>query len=95
MSTPSVVHHDLDACTGSGAAAPGPAGWLAFAATPTFAFMALWTASTGAPPDMLCMQHASPLSGMTAMYALMGAFHVAPWLRLMSTWLRDGRRRDR
>ena len=38
-----------------------------------------------AQPDLLCasMQHASPLTGMTAMYLLMSVFHAAPWLRLL------------
>jgi hypothetical protein len=69
-----------DGCAGSGSA-PGIAGWLSLAATPTFALMALWSAVTSGPPDMLCMRHGSPLSGMTAMYLLMSAFHVTPWLR--------------
>lgn len=90
MSTSSLVRRDVEACSGSGVAAPGPAGWLALAATPTFAAMALWTAATAAPPDMLCMMHASPLGGMTAMYALMSAFHLTPWLRLVSGARRGG-----
>jgi hypothetical protein len=66
------------------------AGWLALAAAPTFALMALWTGLSGDRPDMLCMSGpgASPLGGMAAMYALMAAFHAAPWLR----WI--GRRGD-
>jgi len=63
------------------------ADWLYFAAAPTFAIMALLTAFPGAgAPDMLCAaaQHASPLSGMAAMYGLMSAFHSAPWLKLAS-----------
>jgi len=64
-----------------GIAARG-ANWLCLAAAPTFAIMALLTAG---PPDMLCAaaQPAS-LSGMAAMYWLMSAFHMAPWLRLTS-----------
>ena len=70
------------------AAAPGAAGWLSLAAAPTFAIMALLTAvPASGPPEMLCSA-ASPLSGMTAMYLLMSAFHSAPWLKLIS-----GRRR--
>jgi hypothetical protein len=64
------------------------ANWLCLAAAPTFAIMALLTALPGAgAPDMLCAaaQHASPLSGMAAMYWLMSAFHVAPWLKLISS----------
>ncbi len=69
-----------------GIAARG-ADWLCLAAAPTFAIMALLTAFANAgPPDMLCaaVQHASPLSGMAAMYWLMSAFHSAPWLKLTS-----------
>ena len=71
----------------SGIAARG-AHWLCLAAAPTFATMALLTALPGAgAPDMLCAaaQHASPLSGMAAMYWLMSAFHAAPWLKLISS----------
>jgi hypothetical protein len=47
--------------------------------------MALLTGVGGGPPDMLCSAaHASPLSGMAAMYLLMSAFHSAPWLKLIS-----------
>jgi hypothetical protein len=64
------------------------ANWLCLAAAPTLAIMALLTAFPGGgPPDMLCAvaQHASPLSGMAAMYWLMSAFHLAPWLKLISS----------
>jgi hypothetical protein len=70
-----------------GIAARG-ANWLCLAAAPTFAIMALLTAfPRGGPPDMLCaaVQHASPLSGMAAMYWLMSAFHSVPWLKLISS----------
>ena len=83
MTNASMLRRDAGPCAGSGHA-PGGAGWLGFAAAPTFAVMAGWTALSGAPPDMLCMQHASPFTGMTAMYLLMSAFHAAPWLRLMA-----------
>ncbi len=75
-----VVHHDVEACAGSGHAASGAAGWLGLAAAPTFAIMALWTGLFSGQPDMLCMamQSASPMSGMTAMYLLMSAFHLSP-----------------
>jgi hypothetical protein len=69
------------------APAIGAADWLGLAAAPTFATMALLTGIiSGGSPDMLCsaMQDASPLSGMAVMYLLMSAFHLAPWLRLIS-----------
>jgi hypothetical protein len=58
-----------------------PGGWLALAAAPTFAAMALWSAFAAGEP--VCGMGSSPLGGMTAMYLLMGAFHLAPWLRLL------------
>jgi hypothetical protein len=60
---------------------------LSLAAAPTFAVMALLTGvSGGGMPDILCSaaQGASPLSGMALMYLLMSAFHLAPWLKLVS-----------
>ena len=61
------------------------AAWLSLAATPTFAVMALLAAvHGGSMPDMMCSGGGSPLSGMVTMYALMSAFHVGPWLRLLS-----------
>jgi hypothetical protein len=77
------------ASAGSGhAAALGAADWLCLAAAPTFAIMALLTGVLGGdPPDMLCSaaKVASPLSGMVPMYVLMSAFHMAPWLKLISS----------
>ena len=65
----------------------GAARWLSLAAAPTFAAMALLTASQEGGPGMLCAPDVSPLTGpltgMTAMYGLMAAFHAAPWLRLL------------
>ncbi len=51
---------------GSGARAA--ADWLCFAATPTFAILALLTALGGSEPEILCaaIQHRSPLSGTCA-----------------------------
>ena len=66
----------------SDVAALGAAGWLGLAAAPTFAVMALLTYLFGGGVDMLCSM--SPLSGMVPMYVLMSAFHLAPWLRLIS-----------
>lgn len=83
---------DTDASTrGSGAiprdngnaATIGAADFLYLAAAPTFAIMALLTAVLGGGSlDALC--GASPLSGMVPMYLLMSAFHLAPWLKLIS-----------
>jgi hypothetical protein len=69
--------------------------WLYLAAAPTFAIMALLTGVLGGSPDMLCaaMQDASPLGGMVPMYLLMSAFHLPPWLRLISS-RRSGARRS-
>jgi hypothetical protein len=69
-----------------GRIAIGASGWLALAATPTFALMALVTAVVGGGRlEMLCSaQDAFPLCGMVPMYALMAAFHSAPWLKLIS-----------
>jgi len=74
-----VVRYDI------AAAARGAADWLGLAAAPTFAIMALITA-TGGEPQLLCSAAhiGSPLSGMVPMYLLMSAFHSAPWLRLMA-----------
>ena len=72
---------------GGNAAAFGAADWLCLAAAPTFAMMALLTGVLGAAAsDMLCSaaQQALPLNGMALMYLLMSAFHLAPWLKLIS-----------
>ncbi|WGR92437.1 hypothetical protein MTX26_20320 [Bradyrhizobium sp. ISRA443] len=57
--------------------------WLSLAAAPAFAIMALLAAA--APADILCVAMQGPISlqGMVPMYALMSAFHLAPWLRLL------------
>jgi hypothetical protein len=62
---------------------------LCLAAAPTFAAMALLTGVFGVGSmAVMCStaQDASPLSGMVLMYWLMTAFHLAPWLRLISHW---------
>jgi hypothetical protein len=47
--------------------------------------MALLTSVFGSGlPEALC-SGASPLSGMIPMYLLMSAFHLAPWLKLISS----------
>lgn len=65
--------------------------WLALAATPTFAIMAVLTAVLGGgQADMLCSAgHGLSLGGMVPMYLLMSAFHSAAWLRLISGWRRE------
>ena len=65
--------------------ARGAAGWLALAASPTFALMA-WIAATDARPMALCSSGPGivPIGGMTAMYLLMCLFHLPPWLKLAS-----------
>ncbi|MFC6487449.1 hypothetical protein [Nitratireductor sp. GCM10026969] len=62
------------------------AGWLAYAASPTFAIMGLIAASD-ATRIALCSAATSilPIDGMTAMYLLMSLFHLPPWLRLAFT----------
>ena len=59
------------------------AGWLALAAAPAFALMALLSAAH-VPQHALCAAGATvlPVDGMTAMYLLMCLFHLPPWLRL-------------
>ena len=58
--------------------------WLSLAAAPTFAVMALLSATTGGALEEFCSRSAgSPFGGMIPMYLLMSAFHSAPWLRLI------------
>jgi hypothetical protein len=94
----STVNHDsADACGGSrDETAVGAADWLCLAAAPTFAVMALLTGvQSSGQPDVFCsaMHDASPLGGMVPMYVLMAAFHLAPWLKLISS-RRSGARRS-
>jgi hypothetical protein len=64
---------------------------LSLAAAPTFAILTVINAvSENGGPVVLC-SGGSGVSGMTIMYALMSAFHAAPWLRLIS---RNPRRRQ-
>ena len=62
-------------------ASPGMADLLRLTAAPTFALMAVLTATSGMP-DALCAA-ASPLGGMVPMYVLMSVFHMPPWLKLI------------
>jgi len=73
-------------CESGNAAARGAADFLYLAAAPTFAIMALLTGVLGGgAADALCsIAGASPLGGMVPMYLLMSAFHLAPWLKLIS-----------
>lgn len=68
------------------AAAPDTAGWLSLAAAPAFAAMAILTLVSGTGMAMMCGPAGglSLLTGMAPMYVLMSAFHVAPWLKLVS-----------
>jgi hypothetical protein len=67
------------------AAARGVADWFGLAAAPTFAIMALITATVGEPQLLCSAAHiGSPLGGMVPMYLLMSAFHSGPWLKLIS-----------
>ena len=63
------------------------ADWLALAAAPTFALMAVVTGILDSDPHQTgcsAAMHTLPLSGMVPMYALMSAFHSTPWLKLVS-----------
>jgi hypothetical protein len=67
--------------------ASGAINILSLAAAPTFAGMAFLTgAFGGGHAEVLCSgpHGASSLSGMVLMYALMSAFHLAPWLKQFS-----------
>jgi hypothetical protein len=66
-------------------AALGVADWVALAAAPTFAIMALLVGVSS---------EASPLSGMVLMYVLMAAFETVAWLKLISS-RRSGSREDK
>ena len=69
-----------------GNATAGAVHLLSLAASPTFATIALTGALDAGAPDLLCSaaQHASPMRGMMAMYLLMSAFHLAPWMKLIA-----------
>ncbi|UVK51762.1 hypothetical protein DBIPINDM_005069 [Mesorhizobium sp. AR02] len=87
------IHSDIGRATPEDTTTLGIADWLCLAAAPTFALMALLSCMQGGEAAMLCMG-ASPLTGpsltgpsltgMPAMYLLMSAFHLAPWLRVIS-----------
>ena len=76
------------------AAALDAAHWLSITAAPTFTLMALLTAVHGSGKvAMICGFAREPawLGGMVPMYLLMGLFHSAPWLRLISSRARRSR----
>ena len=60
--------------------------WLSFAAAPTLAIMALLTVvrDNGLPNAFCTAADNFWPGGMAAMYMLMAAFHLVPWLRLIS-----------
>ena len=59
---------------------------LAFAASPVLVALALLPGVLGGEPaTTVCSSaRASPLTGMAAMYLVMGVLHAAPWLKLLS-----------
>jgi hypothetical protein len=59
---------------------------LGLAAAPAFVTMALMTVCLGGGAEPLCSAsgHGALMSGMVPMYFMMGAFHSAPWLRLIA-----------
>jgi hypothetical protein len=77
------IHSGSGSASHENLATLGIADWLCLAAAPTFALMALLSCLQGSNAPMLCMG-SSPLTGMAAMYLLMSAFHLAPWLRVIS-----------
>jgi hypothetical protein len=60
--------------------------WLHFAAAPIFTTMALLTVvfDSDAPSVLCSAASSSTLNGMAPMYWLMAAFHLGPWLKLIS-----------
>lgn len=71
------------------------ADWLALAAAPTFALMALLTGVLEAGGHQMTCPAATPMSalgGMVPMYVLMSGFHLTPWVKLISRWPHAWRR---
>jgi hypothetical protein len=67
--------------------ARGAADAVCLAAAPTFVVMALLSClPSGNPYEPVCsaMRHAAPMTGMAWMYLLMSAFHLPPWLKLIT-----------
>ena len=64
------------------------AGWLGLAASPSFALMG-WIPGNDVEAMMGSSPHGVlPIGGMTWMYFLMSLFHLSPWLRLASGFMR-------
>ena len=62
--------------------------WLGLAASPTFALMA-WISANDVEA-MMCWRALGvlPICGMAWMYLLMSLFHLSPWLKLASGFMR-------
>jgi hypothetical protein len=76
------AYSTIDDGSAGARAVPQAPGWLALAASPSFALMGL-IAAIDAPRTALCASGVLPVDGMTAMYALMSLFHLPPWLALV------------
>jgi hypothetical protein len=64
------------------------AGWLGLVASPTFGLMA-WISGNHVEGMMGASTHSGvSVGGMAWMYCLMSLFHLSPWLRLASDFLR-------
>jgi hypothetical protein len=99
MSTVHIVTEAPGAASaGSGGAAASAVGrWLALAAAPAFALMALWSELLRAHPDLLhrAMRSSAAMSGMTLMSLLMSVFHSSPWLTLIASRRKSAHRQAR
>jgi hypothetical protein len=57
---------------------------LSYAAAPTFAILATLNAGHESGGMVVLCPAGASFSGMTLMYLLMSAFHLAPWLKLIA-----------